>query len=60
VSEHFTNILHTVNFKEEALKFKSLDSWLTPARHVTESLVFNAYFVDEPEFELLRHKCVKL
>jgi hypothetical protein len=53
VSERFTSLLRSVDFREEALKFKSLDSWLIPSRSLPQYLVFNAYFVDEPEFEIL-------
>jgi hypothetical protein len=60
VSERFTYLLRTIDFREEALKFKSLDSWLVPGRPLTEFLVFNAYFVDEPEFVILSRGGVKL
>ena len=60
VLEKFTSLLRTVDFREEAFKFKSFDSWLTPDRSLSESLVFNAYFVDEPEFGALRRAGVEL
>ena len=33
---------------------------VTPGRSVAEALIFNAYFVEEAEFERLRHAGLKL
>jgi hypothetical protein len=60
VSERFTALLETVDFRQEALKFESLDDWLTPGKPLTEFLVFNAYFVDESEYELLRRGGIRI
>jgi hypothetical protein len=60
VSEQFNSLLRKVNFSHEAVKFASLDSSLATGRDVTECLVFNAYFVNEPEFELLNRKGVEI
>jgi hypothetical protein len=60
VSEQFTSLLRTVDFRKEALKFKSLDSLLISETDLIGPPVFNAYFVNESEFENLTNAGVRV
>ena len=54
VSEQFVSLLKIVDFREEALKFKSLDSLLVSGMDLVRPPLFNAYFVTEQEWLDLR------
>jgi hypothetical protein len=60
VSEQFTSLLRTVDFRKEALKFKSLDSLLLSGTDLLVMSVFNAYFVNESEFQNLKDAGVRV
>jgi hypothetical protein len=56
---HFTNLLHTVNFRGGTQVH--VVRLLADSREARDRIpCFNAYFVDEPEFDLLRDAGVKL
>jgi len=55
VSKQFTWLVGGVDFEKEALKFKSIDPLLFSRSEKMEPPVFCAYFVEEKEFENLKH-----
>lgn len=60
VSARFTALLGSVDFQDEALKFRSIDPLLFSRLGKLEAPVFCAYFVDEMEFERLKQTKVKV
>jgi hypothetical protein len=55
VLERFSSLLKTTDFRKEALKFGSLDFFLSSEQDlIGPSLVFAAYFVTAQEWAILQ------